>query len=158
MSLKPQYETIHDWEFYASNLPTEYVQSTEEGLDLSAYEDLFTAVARLPKGEEKKAFGDLLFRAVQKAATRADYPYNEPSDLAAIRALCRPHTYTKKAGAPLADRVHGAWLGRVCGGKLDVIGNFSYYDTNAQDIERPADLIEDVTGGEYTVKYNWNLF
>jgi len=44
------------------------------------------------------------------------------------------------------------------GGKLDVIGNFSYYDTNRFDIERPADLIEDVTGGEYTAKYNWNLF
>ncbi|MBE6757388.1 MAG: ADP-ribosylglycohydrolase family protein [Ruminococcaceae bacterium] len=115
MPLKPQYETMHDWEFYASNLATEYAQSTEEGLKLSAYKDLFAAVSRLPKGEEKKAFGDLLFRAVQNASVRADYPYNEPSDLPAIQALRRPHTYAKKAGAPLADRVHGAWLGRVCG-------------------------------------------
>lgn len=44
------------------------------------------------------------------------------------------------------------------GGKLDMIGNFSYYDTNVFDIERPADLIEEVTGGKYTAKYNWNLF
>ena len=115
MALKPQYEHIHDWEFYGSNLMTEYTQSVEEGLDLSAYTDLFTAVSRLPKGEEKKPFADLLFHAVQNAAMRADFPYNEPSDLAAIQALRRPHGYKKKAGAPPADRVHGAWLGRVCG-------------------------------------------
>lgn len=115
MALKPQYETMHDWEFYGSNLMTEYTQSVEEGLDLSAYKDLFTAVSRLPKGEEQKAFADLLFEAVQRAPVRADYPYNEPSDLAAIQALRRSYGYEKKAGAPLADRVHGAWLGRVCG-------------------------------------------
>lgn len=115
MSLKPQYETMHDWEFYGSNLMTEYTQSVEEGLDLSAYKDLFTAVSRLPKGEEKKQFADLLFHAVQNAAMRADFPYNEPSDLAAIQALRRLYDYEKKAGAPPADRVHGAWLGRVCG-------------------------------------------
>lgn len=28
--LKPQYKNIHDWEFYSSNLQTEYQQSVEE--------------------------------------------------------------------------------------------------------------------------------
>lgn len=44
------------------------------------------------------------------------------------------------------------------GGELDLVGSFSWYDTDAGDMERPADLIEDVTGGDYTVKHNWNLF
>ncbi len=44
------------------------------------------------------------------------------------------------------------------GGKLDLIGNFQRYDTNAVGIDRTPDLIEDVTGGDYTAKYNWNLF
>ncbi len=43
-------------------------------------------------------------------------------------------------------------------GKLELIGNLSYYDPNNTEIERTADLIEDVTGGEYTAKYNWNFF
>ena len=32
--IKPQYVNIHDWEFYSSNLMTEYQQSIEEGLDI----------------------------------------------------------------------------------------------------------------------------
>ena len=34
--LKPQYQNVHDWEFYSSNLLTEYQQSFEEGLDIEA--------------------------------------------------------------------------------------------------------------------------
>jgi len=30
--MKPQYSNIHDWEFYASDILTEYQQSFEEGL------------------------------------------------------------------------------------------------------------------------------
>ena len=39
--LKPQYKNIHDWEFYSSNLKTEYQQSIEEGLDIDAYKEVF---------------------------------------------------------------------------------------------------------------------
>ena len=39
--IKPQYANIHDWEFYSSNLLTEYRQSIEEGLDIEAYKDVF---------------------------------------------------------------------------------------------------------------------
>ena len=35
--IKPQYVNIHDWEFYSSNLLTEYEQSIEDGLDIEAY-------------------------------------------------------------------------------------------------------------------------
>ena len=41
--IKPQYANIHDWEFYSSNLMTEYQQSIEEGLDIEAYKDVFSA-------------------------------------------------------------------------------------------------------------------
>ena len=52
--IKPQYVNIHDWEFYSSNLLTEYEQSIEEGLDIEAYRDVFSSISRLPKGETKK--------------------------------------------------------------------------------------------------------
>lgn len=35
-TLKPKYANLHDWEFYSSNLMTEYQQSVDEGMDLSA--------------------------------------------------------------------------------------------------------------------------
>lgn len=46
--IKPQYQNVHDWEFYASNLLIEYRKSIEEGLDIEQYENLFHSVARLP--------------------------------------------------------------------------------------------------------------
>lgn len=39
--IKPQYANIHDWEFYSSNLMTEYQQSIEEVLDIETYKDVF---------------------------------------------------------------------------------------------------------------------
>ena len=65
--IKPQYANIHDWEFYSSNLMTEYQQSIEEGLDIEAYKDVFWAAVRLPKDEHKKKIGDTLFEIVINA-------------------------------------------------------------------------------------------
>ena len=33
-TMKPQYSNIHDWEFYTSDIMTEYQQSIDEGLTL----------------------------------------------------------------------------------------------------------------------------
>ena len=93
--IKPQYENIHDWEFYSSNLPTELQQSLEEGLDVEGYSDLFAAVARLPKNETKKRLGDILFDIVSQAPLKEGYSFVEPSDLASIVALCKGHSYKK---------------------------------------------------------------
>lgn len=113
--VKPHYENIADWEFYASNIMTEYTQSIEEGLDIEKYKDIFAAVSELPKGEIKKKFGDVIFDIVMNAETKEGYPYIEPSDLEGIKALRKPYSYEKKTFENLEDRVHGAWLGRVCG-------------------------------------------
>ncbi len=113
--IKPQYANIHDWEFYSSNLPIEYNQALEEGLDIAAYKDIFADVARLPKGEMQKRFGDILFDVVRTAKQVEGYPYTEPSDLEGIKALRLPYTYTHKAGCSLESRIHGAWMGRICG-------------------------------------------
>ena len=114
--LKPKYANIHDWELYSANLMIEYQQSLEEGLDVAPYKDLFLAVSRLPRNETRKRFGDILFDLVNEAAPVDRYPYIEPSDLESIRAL-------RKAGpslpevkkAALGEKIHGAWMGRICG-------------------------------------------
>ncbi len=113
--IKPQYANIHDWEFYSSNLLTEYQQSIEEGLDIEAYKDVFLAVSRLPKDERKKKLGDILFDVVISANQKEGYPYIEPSDLETIRNLRTPYSYKKNNTMKLENKIHGAWMGRVCG-------------------------------------------
>ena len=114
--LKPDYENMHKWDFYAADIATEYIQSVEEGLDIEQYKDLFGAVARLPKGEIKKKLGDVLFQVVMSAPEREGYEYYEPSDIEEIRRVRRgasaPLPYDKDK---LEERIHGAWLGRICG-------------------------------------------
>ncbi len=111
----PNYETLHEYEFYPVNLLTEYQQCIDEGLDMQAYKDVFTAVYYLPNDAHKKALGDALYQVVLDAKMRKDYPYNEPSDLDSIQALRRPHTYAQTPPADMEDRILGAWLGRICG-------------------------------------------
>ena len=115
MTVKPDYNSLTDWEFYASALKIEYEQATDEGLIVEEYKDLIDAIHKLPKGEYKKRLGDIIFDIVTNAKVREDYPYTEPSDLDSIKALRQAYTYEKKDGASIEDRIYGAWMGRVCG-------------------------------------------
>lgn len=115
-SLKPKYANIHDWESYSSNLLTEYRQSTEEGLNLSQYADLFAAVSKLPKNETKEKLGDILFDIVMNAETAENYKYIEPSTLDEIRNLRKSAQPLKAVDKEsLENKIHGAWVGRICG-------------------------------------------
>lgn len=115
-TIKPQYQNIHDWEFYSSNLPIEYQQSIEEGLDIERYQDVFSSVSRLPKSEFKKKFGDVLFEVVTSAKQKEGYKYIEPSELEQIKALRKQvQTVSVYDKNKLEDKIHGAWLGRICG-------------------------------------------
>ena len=114
--MKPKYSGMHDWEFYSSNLVTEYEQSVDEGLDIEKYKDVFYAVSKLPKDEVKKKLGDVLFEVVLNAEARKDYKYNEPSDISEIRALRREYNIPKKVDFEgLESKIYGVWAGRICG-------------------------------------------
>ncbi len=115
-SIKPQYQNIHDWEFYSSNLAIEYQQSLDEGLDIERYGEVFSSVSRLPKGEIKKKLGDVLFDIVVSAKPKEGYPYIEPSEIEKIKSLRinNETTYTYDESV-LEDKIHGAWMGRICG-------------------------------------------
>jgi len=115
-AIKPQYQNVHDWEFYSSNLLIEYQQSIEEGLDIEAFKDVFSSVSRLPKGEIKKKLGDVLFEVVSNAKQRDGYEYVEPSDLEQIRSLRRGKKESLAYDFDsLENKIHGAWMGRICG-------------------------------------------
>lgn len=114
--IKPRYSSMHDWEFYTSDILTEYQQSVEEGLDIEAYKDVFEAASRLPKNEIKKKIGDVLFDVVINAKTKEDYKYIEPSDLDGIKKLRKEYCLKGNVDRnALEDKIYGAWMGRVCG-------------------------------------------
>ncbi|NQU75603.1 MAG: ADP-ribosylglycohydrolase family protein [Planctomycetes bacterium] len=100
------------------DLAVERQQCIDEGKDISPLVDEFDRLAAL----------DLMDRANQPAAAallartaalpvRPDFPYDEPSDLAGIRAACPGDgpDLPPINSAALADSIHGAWLGRICG-------------------------------------------
>lgn len=114
--MKPQYSSLHDWEFYTSDILTEYRQSVEEGLDIENYKDLFEAVARLPKDEIKKKIGDVLFEIVINAKKKEGYKYIEPSELDEIKALRKEFSVSDKVNKKMLEsKIYGAWMGRICG-------------------------------------------
>ena len=114
--LKPEYSKIHDWEFYSSDLKTEYQQCVDEGLDIEMYKDLFFATSRLPRDEIRKKLGDVLFEVVQKAKKKEGYEFIEPSDLESIKMLRKSRKHEKTTlNKPLRSKISGAWMGRICG-------------------------------------------
>ena len=116
MNIKPAYEKLHPWEDYALEPVLEYKQSTEEGLDIEAYKELFNAVDELPRNEIRQKLSDILFEIVSNAPTKQDYKYNEPSDLQSIKALRKPHALGGKVDEnTLENKIHGAWIGRIAG-------------------------------------------
>lgn len=117
--IQPEYASLHKWESYSSQLSVEYRQCTEEGRDLRIYQDLFHAVEQMPPSTEREKISDILFSLTLNAPTSPDYPYEEPSDLESI-LLCRPSERTAPTNPTpsrevLADKIYGAWLGRICG-------------------------------------------
>lgn len=116
MSIKPNYEKIENWEFYPADIMIEYKQCIDEGLDVEKYKELFEAVSKLPQDEIANDLGDTLFKIVLNAPMRADYEFNEPSDLESIKTLRKPYPIKGSVNRDtLKDKIHGAWLGRICG-------------------------------------------
>ena len=51
--MKIDYNNVDGLNRYPSDLQTEYIQSTEEGLDIEKHKPLFDAVSAMKNGEEK---------------------------------------------------------------------------------------------------------
>jgi len=114
--VKPQYANMHDGDFYASALMTEYQQSIEEGLDIETYKDLFEIISKLSKNEIKKKLGDILFEIVINGKQKEEYIYNEPSALEDIKFLRKDHKVSGGVNKKqLKSKIYGAWMGRACG-------------------------------------------
>ena len=114
----PNYEKMHLWDSYMNMLDVEYTQCVEEGLDVAALKPLFDGAFALPKGPEKQAAADLVYRLVRGAKPVAGYSYVEPSFLSSIQALrdgFQPPKGKKPATRALKEKIRGAWYGRIAG-------------------------------------------
>ncbi len=116
-AVKPNSAKIYSWENYAQQLPNEYRQSLDEGLDIEAYKGVFSEVARLQPGAEKDALADALYQIVSSAGMRKDFSYHEPSAIDGIRFLRSDCDFLRPrpSGEALTDKLRGAWYGRICG-------------------------------------------
>lgn len=112
------YGNRHWWDEYSEGLDIEFRQSMEEGKDVAAYKTLIDEIRALPRGEYKEAFSDVLFRMLEDAPQRADYPYVEPDEWDEIEALMQIDPNTELVmpdRKTLEEKIRGAWVGRVCG-------------------------------------------
>jgi ADP-ribosylglycohydrolase len=95
-------------------LRAEMTQRRQEGYDVAALE------AKLDGLGDRPALADIeaLLGELQTLKPQADFPYDEPSDLEAIRGLRPdgPRRFQVTFAEPkLYDRILGAWLGRCAG-------------------------------------------
>jgi len=110
------------WLKLAEDMAVEWDQSFNEGKDVEAYKDMCWVITK--QGREHGIDGDLenLARSVADilaaAPMREDFTFVEPSELDEIKAA-RPkkrHKFSKSLPAEvLADRIRGAWVGRIAG-------------------------------------------
>lgn len=103
------------WIFDAPDMMTEWTQCMEEGLDVGQYRSVCEEITG--HGKDWESIARVTAEKMHAAPVRVDYPYEEPSDLAGIFAV-RPekrHDLTPADPDSMADRIRGAWLGRIAG-------------------------------------------
>lgn len=117
-----QLQNIFLWITY-EDLNTELAQLTGEGKKIpSSVKTIIEKLKELGHEElfapDSQAIAGALLDKTIALPTKKNYPFVEPSDLAKIR-LQRPkgpRRFTKKLPQKvIADRIHGAWLGRCIG-------------------------------------------
>ena len=117
MRIEPDHTKVCYGVVYARELRNEYLQSAAEGKDIEKYEALFTAIDSMPLNNHKVKMADTLFELVLEAPIKEGYAYEEPSTLEEIKS-CRPGErllLKQLEAANLREKIHGAWMGRICG-------------------------------------------
>jgi len=115
--IHPDYSGDYYWDSYCKTLDIELKQCIDEGLDIDEFKETFENAIKMPYSKEQADLADELFEKIINAEIKADYKYNEPSDLESIKALRQPYTYKKitLTNDLLYKKIKGAWYGRICG-------------------------------------------
>ncbi len=111
---------MNQWWLYISkdDIQSERLQCEQEGKDISGLAWAFKRVEEMDLTQAaSQPAAQALLDATIAIPTRPDYPYAEPSTLNEIKAtrLKKRPAKTEAKKKQLADKIHGAWLGRVAG-------------------------------------------
>lgn len=103
------------WEPLRDAVALEFTQSREEGKNPASVEALRPQWDAAGNDETKLT---AVFDALLALPIEADFPFNEPSDLATIRSLRGGGSRRYEvdmSGEQFSDKMHGAWLARCVG-------------------------------------------
>lgn len=134
-------------------IEAELAQSREEGKDLIALEALRKEAETLGTDSDKfEAFHEK-FLALPM---RADYAFQEPNDLEAIRRLRqgrRPNFTVDWSDHSLGDKMHGAWLGRCVGCALGKpLENFMFARNGLRSYELTKTYLTAISPEEWPIR------
>lgn len=93
----------------------EFAQRAESGYDVASIAGTVEAILADPTGSADAL--DRVYQLLLASGQRADWTYDEPDNLEAILATLPPAGAVEETD-DLADKVHGAWLGRCVGCNL----------------------------------------
>lgn len=101
------------WRGIRETIEHEFVQAREEGKDAAALAELAAVFERTDDPDELES----LHARLLALPVSADFPFDEPNGLDAIRALRSGASVRRSAPEDdeLYDRLYGAWLGRSIG-------------------------------------------
>ena len=108
----------YTWLIYSKEVYNDWQQSLEEGKDVAHLQAQCCCIQDMPDGAIKEQLAEEMYQTLKNAPMVKDYPYTEPSDLESIkksRPVSSKEYKTEFDRDILADKIYGAWLGRVCG-------------------------------------------
>lgn len=141
------------WDTVRNLVREEFIQAKQEGRDAAKVEALRPAFEAA--GDDEAAL-EALHAQLLAVPMRADFPFNEPDDLAGIRAL-RPQAPrrlpVKLSDDNLLDRLHGAWLGRCVGCALGKpVEGFMGAHNGLASWQRQKRFLTAIAPGEWPVR------
>lgn len=108
------------WILLGQDIMTQYEQCEMEGRDVELYKPVVEAFCKLTGDQLRPLEGALesLYKVLDDAPIKADYPFTEPSDLAGIFAACpaeKPALPEVPEKDVLMAKLKAAWNGRIAG-------------------------------------------
>lgn len=108
-----------NWMKYAPALLTEWRQLMEEGKDVGGFQKICEEIEALSAREDCEAAALAVYKAMEQAPMRKDYPYVEPSAYEDIHGMAEGNPIVnwqdRLSEDAYRDKVTGTWIGRVSG-------------------------------------------
>jgi ADP-ribosylglycohydrolase len=106
------------WIHFEDDILVEWQQAKDEGRFVDDLKERCTEISKLERSQEKIEAADEMLKLISESPVSDSYIYTEPSDLDGIRNERPARSYifvNALTEEQLADKLTGAWLGRISG-------------------------------------------